>query len=790
MRRLLTLALSLVIVAAIGTIGWWIVMHRAASSSASALPIVQGPCPDNSNDLSGIEGWAPGAGQAEKMGQNGAGNMGGFGGALGGGSSTPTPVASTCPHLDPRVTAYFDRVGKLASTMPDDTYDPNKRAAELSDATAMFTWVRDHIATEGYAGALRGYAGTLQSRGGSPAEKAVLLAGMLQSKGIPAHLVHGALSDVDLDAIIKAIRSPQTVPVTTGADVSKLYADLNVDQNAAMSSLEKSQNAVDGVVDSILARAAQPVAGLRKQLSAANLTIAADPQANHDAWATNLRDHWWVQAQVDGNWIDLDPTLSDARPGSHLGAAPQGDPQSALPDSMKVTVAIKVIADEANGNAQKVLAQTSAAMQDLYGLPVSVSVGDHDGTWKTLNQSKNVVASITEGGESNSSDAFDPANIDGAPLKDIRVVFDTTIPGRDPLHYERVLFDGHSGAVPTIRASALIVSGDLDPNFAMLRDLENTRRYGALFAYAAAGGNGTQKPPQDGAEAYPVQAMHFFEYDALARRRLEQGGKVHFFFDRPEIAMVERALVGSGKDIRVQERFDIVDNGMMADGTDGAAAAEANLRRGFFDTLAEQNVLPGASNNNTIALWQALAAQHTPTHVVTNDPTYGPAAIVPTKSVALDGRETMGWWQIDPHQGNLVGRMQGGAGQAFSEYVTTLNDASSYWTAISFYADVLRCATVGITSPLRGESGDAAAATYWQCMSNAACGALEAIVMGELYTKEDADLRALAYNILDLSFDTHAGVSKDSWSPPGVLCNQLFPSDGSNNWSWGGSYGS
>lgn len=790
MRSLKALvAVALIVVIAI--VAWTILRGRNAKAVASAPPTVQGSCPDQSNDLSGIEGWAPGAGEASKMGNAGAGNVGGFGGALGGGDNpAPSPSASTCPHLAPQAAAYFKRARDLAAKMPQDTYLPAKRANELGDAKAAFAWVRDNIATEGYAGAMRGSAGTLQSRGGSPAEKAALLADLLASQGVEARLVHTMLGDADVAKIVAAIAVPHAEPATAAAgDVTTLYAEFDVDRGAARSSLDRTQGAVDATIDKILAHSSEPVAGMQRQLKAARVSIAPDAKALAGTWAAHARDHWWVQARIDGTWTDLDPTLPDLAAGAHLGGAPQGESVAKLPAEMDVTLAIRLVADVANGTStvQKQLAQTSSAMRDLYAMPITISLGDPNANWQNFASSKSVVASIAEGGTMNASDPFDPANVDGGAVKRIRMIFDTTIPGEHPLHYERTLYDGAAGSAPAIRANALVLSGKLDPVFSMTRDLENASRYGALFAYAAAGGNGSQKPPADGAEAYPMQVMHFFQYDALARTRLEKNDGVRFFFDRPQIALVERSLARDGNALRVGERFDIVENGMTVDAATPESGATANMKRGFFDTLAEQHVLPGATKENTIALWSALG--RAPTRVVTNDATYGAVAIVPAKPVAIDGRDRMGWWQIDPAHANLVGRMEGGAGQAMSEYVTTLNDASSYWTAISFYADVLRCTAVGVTSPLRGEHGDAAANTYWQCMSNAACGALEATAMGELYTREDADLRALAYNILDLSFDTHAGASKDSWSPPGVLCNQLFPSDGSNNWSWSGSYG-
>ena len=211
---------------------------------------------------------------------------------------------------------------------------------------------------------------------------------------------------------------------------------------------------------------------------------------------------------------------------------------------------------------------------------------------------------------------------------------------------------------------------------------------------------------------------------------------------------------------------------MAAAGT--ADAATVNAVRGYEDTVMEQQLLGIPTDGGTPAYMKTVANAGIPTSVST-DPKYGGLAIVPQNPVAFSGSNRMGWWQIDPATGNLVGRMDDGAGQALSEYVTQMNDAMSMYSAISFYADMLRCQVVGMTAPLRGESGGDAAMTYMNCMKGAACSFLTGFAAGELYARQDADLQALAYNLLDLSFDTPLGPSKGSWAPPGVWCSKFAP---------------
>ncbi|MDQ2992409.1 MAG: hypothetical protein M3R30_06265, partial [Candidatus Eremiobacteraeota bacterium] len=248
---------------------------------------------------------------------------------------------------------------------------------------------------------------------------------------------------------------------------------------------------------------------------------------------------------------------------------------------------------------------------------------------------------------------------------------------------------------------------------------------------------------------------------------------LHFLYTAPMIVGVSRGFTYDGKSAGVAERIDIVSNAMTATGIAGAATA--NAVRGYEDTAIEQRLLGIPTDGGTPAYMSAAASAGVAT-IVSTDPRYGGVAIVPKSSIPFAGRDRIGWWQIDPVTGNLVGRMDDGAGQALGEYVTQMNDTMSMYSAISFYADMLRCQVVGMTGPLRGESGGSAAFTYYSCIKSAACSFLTGFAAGELYAREDADLQALAYNLLDLSFDTHMGVSKGSWSPPGAWCSAYAPS--------------
>jgi transglutaminase-like putative cysteine protease/predicted small secreted protein len=790
MKRAIGLIVALVAICALALGGWWFLHRNAEPPLAEQFPTVMGPCPDDSNDLAGIEGWAPGAGQASKMGNTGAGNMGGLGGALGGEATTPAPVATGCRLLAPAAVAYFQRVDDLRQAIPNDG-DPGAAANALADAQAVFAFVRDRIHTDVYPGAMRGQIGALASRGGSSADKAVLLGGLLGAKSVPARYVHAQLNDADAARVVAAaLLTPSQQSDPAAQDVAqKLASDFHVDLNAARQSYSTARSALDARTDSAITDARAHVADLAKQLADAKEPLSSTDRTR-TALLANVRDHWWVQAQMGGAWVDLDPTLPDAKPGSHLGGSPTGDPVTEIPDNLKTTITVRLLGQtlDASGLHEATLVEATANTQVLYQRTIGVGLGARDnGAFDPLHVTS-FVPSISMAGTDQTGDPVTPDPANGARLATVRLQIVSAVPGQPPVTSARVLLDRRAADGKSIDASwtpastayamtqhatLLAMAGDFNDNFALSQDLANTLRYGAAAAYGIAGGSGTQQAPADLAQPFPVEAMHFFQQDGAVRQRLEsQTSGLHFLYDRPVIVMVARGFSFDGAKPSVIERFDIVSNTMAAAGSD--VAPTANAIRGYEDTAVEQTLLGVTTDGGTPAYMRAAAAAGVPTSVA-NDPRYGGVAIVTQRAVTFDGRPRTGWWQIDPVTGNLVGRMDDGAGQALSEYVTQMNDTMSMYSAISFYADMLRCQAFGITAPLRGESGPAGALGYLNCMKGAACSFLEGFAAGELYARQDADLQALAYNILDLSFDTHLGVSKTSWTPPGVWCSTYSP---------------
>jgi hypothetical protein len=762
-----------------------------ASSSDSAqnfqhfFSTAPAPCPDDPDNLAGIEGWAPGAGKAAVVGQTNAQNFGGFGGALGGGGgATPTPAATpACTGISPELYAYYQRLDATLAAIPKDGYDAPTRGGEIQSATDAFAFVRDSIATEAYASAMRGANGTLAANGGSPADKALLLAALLSVQNIPVRFVHAPLAAADAATVVHAALTAS--PKVTSTD-SGIVAKLGLDPTQVASVAADQRARIQKLADTGLAEADTATTALLAK--APGVQLGTSTAAVQTQWATNVQDHWWVQAQTNGQWTDYDPTLPGATPGTHLGPAPSDPPASALPDAAYATVALTLAGDfvGAAGITTKTLVTATAKTSDLALSSFQITIGDHSKGAKDLDQATNFTPELRLGEGTATGDAF-TADASDARLAVLHLTITVHVPGQPDRTSTRTLVDRRTTGMSVIDPSwtpartalaltatyaGLVVSGELNRDFTVARDAESAKLARAFTEYVTAGGNARQLPPPGIAEAYPYEVMHYFLYDSIARMRLEDRapGAVRFFFDRPQIAMVHRGFMQAGQTRVGVLEFDVVDNGMTAAGSDAAGSIHANAVRGYVDTNVERRIFGFEPTFNTIALFAAADKAGVATTVT---PAGSGVHIAPSSAVALNGRVVSGWWDLDPQSGNLIGRMQGGAGQAMVEYaIERINDWSSLVTIMQFYGDFFRCIAMGVEAPLSGEANPQA--SFNNCALGALCNLAEATIVGEGFSRCQvcSNIDALIYNFLDY------GTYGKSSSPGsfGAACGALFPS--------------
>jgi hypothetical protein len=231
----------------------------------------------------------------------------------------PDVVASEARDIGPEVDAAFALVDQL----PAERYEVGPLAQSLgTDARAAFTWVRDAIRFEPYAGQLRDAEGVLAASGANAYDRALLLKALLEAMGVKARLARATLDD-DAQARLKAaVFAPRT-----GAPVPSA--------NAAFKA---------GFLDRLRARAGRDFALLTAALGPDAL---AAMDAAGAAPALPLAEHVWVQAEIDGAWLDLDTSLPGAAPGETL--APAGASLEAADPALAQTVTLSVSATLSTG---------------------------------------------------------------------------------------------------------------------------------------------------------------------------------------------------------------------------------------------------------------------------------------------------------------------------------------------------------------------------------------------------------------------------------------------------------
>ncbi|MHB8144197.1 MAG: hypothetical protein ACYDEW_00965 [Vulcanimicrobiaceae bacterium] len=740
MRRLRTLVIVLgVCVVGAGVVaGVLFVRQRLAGppAAASIFPTVAATCPASEGAANALDQVAPGAGGAQLIGGSNRGIFGGL--ARGAAGATPSPVPSAhlaCRTLAPAIVSQFAALDEAGRQLGTDGYDETVRGGELADANAVFTYVRDRIRTQAYAGAMRGGLGALMSRGGSPDDKALLLAQLLGTKGIPVRFVHANLSGGEIAAVISAMLAQPQSPPNPPAPVAQDY-----------------QNEL---------AAAQPfIAQVTQALAKSNVALASSDAALRARWAANLRDHWWVQAREGGNWVDLDPTMPNARPGTHLGAAPTDPPAIALPSALYPVLAFRVIADYTSGGTvtTQTLLATSARTADAYAQPITIRIGDPSATLGTLVNSTSFAAYIAVGGNSSTSAAFqaDPPN--GPRLLRLRLEIETDRPGYAPLVQSQTIVDRSDASGMAVDPSwtaqrtayalttnyyGIAAAGDLDPQFLAMREVQGADELQAVLGYLANGQRGA--PPAGAQEAYPLPVMRFFESDELLRALINAKGGTEFFFNRPTIAFVHRVLDWDGSHLIARNDFDIAESAMDVDGSNESAAVADNLARGIIEN-ADEAELAMAVGAHPVTTRVVFARAGSTAPVVAVAPSAAPpplpafaaaaigdslergAVVAVMQPVRVGDASHVAWWEIDPQSGSTIGRMESGAGQAEVEYVRTSDVAAAavdHATLVSDFDLCLLGESVGVLA-----KGGSMAGAPAKCEAQALCNATMSAATG------------------------------------------------------------
>lgn len=270
---------------------------------------------------------------------------------------------------------------------PRDHWDPQYVVDAVGiEPNDLNQWVRDSVRWMPYYGALRGAEGVLMDRIGNSLDQSLLLARLLKTAGHEVRLAHATLTTSTVEKLweeLKAARQQSAHPNVVSPDNGSQTA-APTEENEVLVSADLygiDHNNVSRVVDSTNAEAESLSTTMAERIGYQTTRLAAivGPLDNKSTAAAviddakkMLADHWWVQIQREGSWVDIDPMASrDSAGGSLAQAANTFDPE-ALAAELEQHVIVRVIAQQLKDNSltERTVLEQSVRPRDLLGVTI------------------------------------------------------------------------------------------------------------------------------------------------------------------------------------------------------------------------------------------------------------------------------------------------------------------------------------------------------------------------------------------------------------------------------------
>lgn len=263
--------------------------------------------------------------------------------------SAPLLAADALPALTAQLPELLDvdmlveRLEQIAARYPAQDHEVEALAEQLgNDPVRAFEYVRDRIGFLPYAGMLRGARGTLAAREGNHLDRALLLRDLMRLQGLEARLAVGQLTPEAATRLARRVFETGSV--------------MDDRPEAALTMLGLGENA--------LARLRARSSRDEQQLMAtlAQYMDQADAGARIEV---DQQRHTWVQARVEGIWVDFDPSLPNAEPGQTLAESGTTRERPAALDLHTVSLELFAESLAADGTLQResVLQETLVAAE-------------------------------------------------------------------------------------------------------------------------------------------------------------------------------------------------------------------------------------------------------------------------------------------------------------------------------------------------------------------------------------------------------------------------------------------
>ncbi|MFN2433319.1 MAG: hypothetical protein ABR599_11005 [Gemmatimonadota bacterium] len=274
---------------------------------------------------------------------------------------TPAPAAPAGSRSRAGLDSLLTRLERLDAALDASAFDLDALAERLpTDPAAAFAFVRDSVAYEAYPGVLRGARGALMARAGNAWDRSLLLAHLLRAKDHEVRFATAELPTAEADRLFEQL----FVPIEHGAPGA---GDSALARAAGLEPQHRAQ-----LVDSLVAAAGEAAeigALVRSSVERLRpLLEAGRPPASGSApqrLAAAIRDHAWVQVRAGEDWLDLDSSFRDARPGVAVVPSTRAGPSVAPERFWRFALELELVQRRGDVRTPRAIGEWNGSVSDL-----------------------------------------------------------------------------------------------------------------------------------------------------------------------------------------------------------------------------------------------------------------------------------------------------------------------------------------------------------------------------------------------------------------------------------------
>ena len=592
------------------------------------------------------------------------------------------------------------------------------------DIDKIFAYVRDNISYHPYAGVLRGPRGTLWGLSGNAADQALLLTALLNASQIKTRFVIGPVTDTTADGLeaslrldadgVRAWAERVLAPVVQEDDIDPV--DPTTDEENILAMLTKVQQRFQDIIDR---QSRDGVATVLGALADAGITLPEPETAIPDL---ERSEHIWVQYASGQEWVDLDPSIPNAEPGTVYAEATETREQ--LAEELFHRISMRLVAEKvADGvPAREELLAFEAKSAELVGVPITLMHPNADSLkaagvaiQNIIGGYRNFIPSLIVGTQSiagtpvtfvtgdGAVGAFDETTIEGDTLGEW-LEFDIHTPnGHRQVSreiFDRVGFARRGAGTIDLGAISPVELVDTGSGAPYFPPITATWSIGIVSGVVPWTYLAEENASEDSLIAMS-RAIHIYHHlrDALAFDNADLNA-YQFVIDEPNVTAVMQAKStnAAGEQVStllmdlIQRHLAVVPVGDSA--SDGLSHVTAGvfghaIERAMIETTGVE--LLGLKPDDVISVgrvFEEAERQGIPIRVLTPDNgdtaqldvgeaasrrikaalAEGYAVIVPERSVAIGAIERSGWWLVDPIIGATWDQLDDGRGESLVDY--------------------------------------------------------------------------------------------------------------------------